>query len=390
MKTFIQISKVFFLSLLVANCSSSDDSQPTVPVVIPPSVNTLPAEVNNALSITLNGNITAAGNVITEYGFCVSTEANPSIENGSTTSNYANHSGAFSQTINLSSPHTVYHARAFVKAIIGFSTQTFYGNDVTFTTDFPIEALATKNIQTNVATFSINVLHIPDNIEELGVCYGTIESPTTSNSEKLQFPETTGFHEGNNNTYFDELTPNTVYYARPYYMLSNGMTYYGQQMSFRTTGYFGPGGGYVAYDKGVTTEGWRYLEVSPTALLYNGSSPKWGCYNTFITNTYPEMGTGVSNTNVIAAGCSAADCAARLCYNLVRNGQSDWYLGSRDEMLTVVQSLQGINVNIQNCWTSSETTASEAYYITSSANDVMFASLQPKYYGYNVFPIRRY
>src|SRR5690606_15556121 len=127
-----------------------------------------------------------------------------------------------------------------------------------------------------------------------------------------------------------DLLPNTTYYVRPYAQQLLGSSEYvlGEIRQFRTTGYFGPGGGYVAYDKGEIIDGWRYLEVHPTPVNYGGSTLcSWGGSN-FISGTTDAFGDGPSNTNIIVANVSDANCAARLCDDLVRGGQSDWFLAS--------------------------------------------------------------
>ncbi|MFT3796773.1 hypothetical protein [Flavobacterium sp.] len=391
MRTILRISTVLLSSLLLVHCSSSDDGggEPVVPTVTPAAVNTVSAENVNGLSVTLNGNITNAGTGMYDYGFCIGTDINPTLENARVVSNNGSHTGAFSQTLNMYEPNRLYHVRAYARTSNFVGSQVVYGNDITFSTTYPIENLTTKNIITNRALFRINVLNVPENVTEIGVCYGTIQNPTLANSEELNFSLSAGYQENTNIIQIDPLTPNTVYYARPYYEINNNQVYYGAESSFRTAGYFGPAGGYVAFDKGESTDGWRYLEVNPTSLMYSGNYVQWGCYGTLVSNTYPEMGTGLTNTTTIVSGCGAANCAARLCYNFVKNSYTDWFLGSRDEMVTVLQSLRGININLDSCWTSTETTAYQGYTIYTVSNTAQYHT-SDKDGGTYVFPIRRY
>lgn len=67
------------------------------------------------------------------------------------------------------------------------------------------------------------------------------------------------------------LKPNTIYYVRGFVINRNGEYSYTEEKQFRTTGYFGPARGYVVYDKGETTDGWRYLETTSDLSIYNGN-----------------------------------------------------------------------------------------------------------------------
>ena len=58
---------------------------------------------------------------------------------------------------------------------------------------------------------------------------------------------------------------------------------------------------------------------------YNGSYTVTGA-------TATVLGTGNANTNTIVAVQGAGSYAAQLCYDLVLNGYSDWYLPSKDEL----------------------------------------------------------
>ncbi|MCX6532984.1 MAG: DUF1566 domain-containing protein, partial [Actinobacteria bacterium] len=60
---------------------------------------------------------------------------------------------------------------------------------------------------------------------------------------------------------------------------------------------------------------------------------EWGCYGTPITGADgTDIGTGEQNTTDIRNGCPTADIAARVAYDLVLGGQSDWFLPSKDEL----------------------------------------------------------
>jgi len=63
----------------------------------------------------------------------------------------------------------------------------------------------------------------------------------------------------------------------------------------------------------------------------DSSGTTWGTY-TLISGTSSAIGSGLTNTNAIVANQGAGTYAARLCYDLVLNGYSDWFLPSKDEL----------------------------------------------------------
>jgi len=95
----------------------------------------------------------------------------------------------------------------------------------------------------------------------------------------------------------------------------------------------GPAGGYIFYDKGSYSDGWRYLEAAPEFTEWNKN--KWSSSETLIGGTKKGIGTGKSNTTIIVTWLnshSITDCAAQLCDALDYGGYSDWFLPSIDEL----------------------------------------------------------
>ena len=92
----------------------------------------------------------------------------------------------------------------------------------------------------------------------------------------------------------------------------------------------GPGGGIVFYDKGYSSENWRYLEVALTDL----GPDMWASTahnNTDIPDAVQSLGKGKSNTDAILAEDANAP-AAKACKEYRGGGKNDWFLPSKDEL----------------------------------------------------------
>jgi len=93
----------------------------------------------------------------------------------------------------------------------------------------------------------------------------------------------------------------------------------------------GPAGGIVFYDKGLKTEGWRYLEVSPIEAEFIAP---WGFYRVAVDGTRTGIGEGKKNTDIIARMTvgERKDNAGYRCSQFEINGYKDWFLPSKDEL----------------------------------------------------------
>lgn len=135
----------------------------------------------------------------------------------------------------------------------------------------------------------------------------------------------------------------------------------------------GPAGGYVFYDKGSYSDGWRHLEAAPASNEYSGKV--WGGMGTTVGGTGTAIGTGEGNTQKIVARFgnaepyeNKADYAAKLCSDLVvtKNGvvYDDWFLPSKDELDLMYQKLKKNNLggfSEGDYWSSSERYANFAW-----------------------------
>jgi len=126
----------------------------------------------------------------------------------------------------------------------------------------------------------------------------------------------------------------------------------------------GPAGGYIFYDKGYYSSGWRYFEAAPSD---QSTSAEWGCWGVLISGADgTAVGTGEQNTIDIEAGCTTFGTAADRCANLVLGGYSDWFLPSKDELNQMYLNLKVFGVgdfaDDPWYWSSSEYSAYYAWF----------------------------
>jgi predicted nucleic acid-binding protein len=109
-----------------------------------------------------------------------------------------------------------------------------------------------------------------------------------------------------------------------------------QSASFKI-GDRGPAGGIVFYDKGSSSDGWRYLEAAPaetefTAQWYSGADThRW-----YLSD---GIGSGKWNTEQMMR-YSDQYPAARLCVRINSNGFNDWFLPSIEELDLMYKNLK--------------------------------------------------
>lgn len=224
-----------------------------------------------------------------------------------------------------------------------------------------------------------------------GFVYSTSPNPTVINNSSVS---TYAHGPVNYQVKAENLQPNTTYYVRGYLRVSEGIYTYTSESTFKTTGYYGPGGGHVGYDKGEYKDGWRYMEIHPTGVFYGTSQigTNWGDLNLFISGTYPDFGKGLENTVLIASQNPGANCAAKLCNDLVRNGFSDWFLPSSQEILTLAKELKKANISLNagSIWSSTQQSNNSAYDITYQQSGVIEITDIVKSYTNKTLPVRRY
>ena len=114
----------------------------------------------------------------------------------------------------------------------------------------------------------------------------------------------------------------------------------------------GPAGGFIIYDKGSYSAGWRYLEAAPSDQVRG----MWADMADAMIQTgavATDIGTGAANTAMIVAalGPGAAPYAAKNCADLVIGGLDDWFLPSKDELhLMFTSPLATVDPGFHETW----------------------------------------
>ena len=113
----------------------------------------------------------------------------------------------------------------------------------------------------------------------------------------------------------------------------------------------GPAGGIVFYDKGIFSDGWRYMEVAPASTQL---SAQWGALDENIPGIESELGSGRENTRIIVEHLNLRrerDRAAQVCQNMDFGGFNDWFLPSLNELDLMYDNLKLIGLgDFGNRW----------------------------------------
>ncbi|WP_298220929.1 hypothetical protein [Flavobacterium sp.] len=257
-----------------------------------------------------------------------------------------------------------------------------------------IELNTVRDIFPTWAKFNGTIAQNSDNNRLVGFVYSTAQNPVVDNSNTNTVSD---FRSGNATFEFSPLSllPNTTYYIKAFVKKADNSYLYSAEYTFKTTGYFGPAGGYVAYDKGTISDGWRYMEIHPTTLNYSSSGVggQWGNMSNFIASTYPDFGKGLENTMAIVNGTTDANCAAKLCYNLTLNGYSDWFLPSIQELYQMSTELRKAGISIHySAWSSTQVDADFANCTSNTLSDpsTIIINMNSKAMSEQILPVRRY
>jgi len=106
----------------------------------------------------------------------------------------------------------------------------------------------------------------------------------------------------------------------------------------------GPANGSVFYDKGIYSDGWRYLEVAPGRTEVNKA---WGLAGVACTVSSMEIGSGKENTAKIVRQLTAngeTGKAAQFCQSINFGEHQDWFLPSAKELEVMIQVLRDLGI----------------------------------------------
>ncbi|TVR83543.1 MAG: DUF1566 domain-containing protein [Chitinophagaceae bacterium] len=224
-------------------------------------------------------------------------------------------------------------------------------------------------------------------ITERGFVYSTSPAPNLTDSVVVS-----GSGTGNFSETLSGLEIGQTYFVRAYATNDAG-TVFGNQISFQTLSTFtlgsiGPAGGFIFYDKGEYSDGWRYMEAAPTD---QSTGINWGCSGTLIPGSLPSaIGFGPANTQAIIGTCTSVNIAARRCSDLIINGYDDWFLPSRMELQLMYQNLNlaAASFNtISAYWSSTQNNNISAQAVSFSTGNTIN---QNKVVDYRVRAARRF
>lgn len=154
--------------------------------------------------------------------------------------------------------------------------------------------------------------------------------------------------------------------------------------------------GWVFYDKGSYSDGWRYLEAASlddTSDDVARHTFTWSSGKDIVTDAAgTEIGSGKANTEKIIKAQGDGKYAAALCSGYNACGENDWFLPSKDELALMFKNLAKMPYGRFNSgiyWSSSEAGVEHAWgqFIGQPENNHIGYS---KYNRFFVRPVRAF
>ena len=194
-----------------------------------------------------------------------------------------------------------------------------------------------------------------------GVCWSTLPNPSIAGSKTID-----GSGTGSFTSSITGLIAEQTYYARAYATTSVG-TSYGPEISFTTLLVLNIGtpyrGGVVAYLDNTGIHGFIAATADQSAgIIWHFEGVLWKTEVSAAKGT--AIGLGTTNTNAIVAKYGTEANAARLCYDLVQGGYSDWVLPSSGELQVLMNNyaaIGGFSTSYPYYWSSSCVNDYEAF-----------------------------
>jgi len=196
---------------------------------LPPTIITTETRPISSTTAISGGNIIDdGGNSITGRGVCWNTTGNPTVLDHKTIDGTGE--GSFTSNILGLLAATTYYVKAYAINSLG----TFYGNELSITTYTGVPTVTTEELslltQSTVTSGGTIINNGGLTITVLGVCWGTSENLTLSNTISRTSESTSSVTF---TSYVTDLFPNVTYYLRAYATNPAG-TGYGNILSFST------------------------------------------------------------------------------------------------------------------------------------------------------------
>lgn len=358
-------NKILFIIIFLISISCNKKDFWNWNLIGTPTVSDLRMVSNTLQTFKLQANYKDLGkdkNAI--LGFVISTSiTNPTILDCDTLIQLSNNEiGIKSININWFSSGEI-HCRAFIMNKV----DTVYSNSsqVQWSGSSVNLPSVVTNFPTNVEFFKANCGAIVASngglsLNRVGVLLSTNPNPNLLNSLFVAESNTS-----NQITYlFNGLNDNTTYYVRGFAENLAGVAYASNVNNFTTKKYYdigeiGPAGGLIFVHKEDTIGGWNFMECYPTEI---STALPWSFDVNQQLSLQTFLGSGEANTQIIvnSIGFTTSEYAAKYCFMLSFGGQTDWFLPSRDELITIYQNLFSANlgsfINTGKYWTSSNDT----------------------------------